>query len=319
MHRLIALLVGFVLLGGASASGLVIYNAGSSELIEDTVAAFNRAHPEINVTVVSAGVGQHTTRIEAEAGNPRGDIFFGASVESFEAIIDLFEPYQALRHDEYDPVFVHPSSATTATPSRCRRSWSTRTCSPRTSGPQSWADLADPRFAGKIIMANPSLSGLCLRAARADAAALRLGPHRGRRRQHHLRELVAAGVPERRARRDRDRHHGRGEHRHADRGGLAGDGDLPERGHRAALRLRWASSPAARTPRRAHLHGLGDLAGEPRDRRPALPPLRAGGRAARRSGWRPPTEVPTFPYDPDLAAATRDENLRRFDEIFSAR
>ena len=108
MIRKLVLLATLALAGAALAQELVIYNAGSSELIEDTVAAFNQAHPEINVTVVSAGVGQHTTRIEAEAANPRGDIFFGASVESFEAIIDLFEPYEAANDAEYDPVFIHP-------------------------------------------------------------------------------------------------------------------------------------------------------------------------------------------------------------------
>lgn len=108
MHRWIALLACFALGGTTLAQELTIYNAGSSELIEETVAAFNAAHPEITVTVVSAGVGQHTTRIEAEAANPRGDIFFGASVESFEAIIHLFEPYTAAHDAEYDPVFVHP-------------------------------------------------------------------------------------------------------------------------------------------------------------------------------------------------------------------
>jgi hypothetical protein len=36
-------------------------------------------------------------------------------------------------------------------------------------------------------------------------------------------------------------------------------------------------------------------------------------------GLAPTTEIPTFDYDPDLAAATRDENLAKFDEIFSNR
>src|SRR5690606_19225215 len=34
-------------------------------------------------------------------------------------------------------------------------------------------------------------------------------------------------------------------------------------------------------------------------------------------GLMPTSEVPTFPYDDNLAASTRDENLARFDELFS--
>ena len=154
-HVLLAL-VGALTLGAfAFAQNLVIYNAGSSELIEETVAAFNEAHPEINVTVVSAGVGQHTTRIEAESANPRGDIFFGASVESFEAIIDMFEPYQTANDADFDRAFVHPEYRYYGYSQPLQAFVVNTNLMPEEERPTSWADLADPRFDGKIIGIEP--------------------------------------------------------------------------------------------------------------------------------------------------------------------
>ena len=52
MRPLILLLAALALAGAAFGQEVVVYNAGSSELIEDTVNAFNAHHPEIKVTVV---------------------------------------------------------------------------------------------------------------------------------------------------------------------------------------------------------------------------------------------------------------------------
>ncbi len=159
MIRVLTLIAALALISSALALDLVIYNAGSSELIEATIDAFNEAHPEVNVTAVSAGVGQHTTRIEAEAGNPGGDVFFGASVESFEAILEYFEPYQASHHDEYDPVFVQSEMRYYGYSQPLQAFVVNTNLLEEGDRPTSWADLADPRFEGMIIMANPSLSG----------------------------------------------------------------------------------------------------------------------------------------------------------------
>ena len=71
MRTLLMTIVALGLAGAALAQNLVVYNAGSSELIEDTVKAFNAHHPEIKVTVVSAGVGQLNPLQPAAAGNDR--------------------------------------------------------------------------------------------------------------------------------------------------------------------------------------------------------------------------------------------------------
>lgn len=318
MTRLLALIATLALIGSAFALDLVIYNAGSSELIEETVAAFNEAHPDVNVTVVSAGVGQHTTRIEAEAGNPGGDVFFGASVESFQAIIELFEPYQALHHDEYDPVFVHPEMRFYGYSQPLQAFVVNTNLLAEGDRPTSWADLADPRFEGMIVMANPSLSG----SAYAQLAQMlqlydwdlvekvvdnttfvsssqlvfenvaRGEIEIGITGEANIAQLIADGWPVAAV------YPSEGTGLRFDAMGIIAGGPNPEA---ARIFMDWATSLAnheiaAKFFRRS---------------------VRADAPAP--EGLAPTTEVPTFPYDPDLAAANREDNLAKFDELFSAR
>ena len=318
MNRPLTLLITLGLLGAGVAQELVVYNAGSSELIEDTIAAFNLAHPEITVTAVSAGVGQHTTRIEAEAGNPRGDVFFGASVESFEAIIRYFEPYQALHHDEYDPVFVHPEFRYYGYSQPLQAFVVNTTLLGPDAMPRSWADLADPRFEDKIIMANPSLSG----SAYAQLAQML------QLYDWDLIEQVVANTTFVSSSQLVFQNVARGEIEI----GITGEANIA-----MLIEEGWpvtAIYPSEGTGLR--FDAMGIIAGGPNpaaarvfmDWATSLANHEIAAKHYRRSvradasaplGLAPTSEVPTFPYDPDLAAATREENLRRFDEIFSAR
>ena len=317
-HLLLAL-VGALAVGAfAFAQNLVIYNAGSSELIEETVEAFNQAHPEINVTVVSAGVGQHTTRIEAEAANPRGDIFFGASVERFEAIIDMFEPYQTANDADFDRAFVHPEYRYYGYSQPLQAFVVNTNLMPEEERPTSWADLADPRYEGKIIMANPSLSG----SAYAQLAQMlqlydwelieqvvanttfvsssqlvfenvaRGEIELGITGEANIAQLISEGWPVAAI------YPSEGTGLRFDSMGIIAGGPNPEA---ARTFMDWATSLANYEIAARHFRR----------------PVRADAPAP--EGLAPTSEVPTFPYDPDMAAANRDANLQKFDEIFSNR
>lgn len=304
--------------GAVLAQNLVIYNAGSSELIEDTVAAFNAAHPEINVTVVSAGVGQHTTRIEAEAANPRGDIFFGASVESFEAIVHLFEPYQTANDADFDRAFVHPEYAYYGYSQPLQAFVVNTNLMPLEEAPTSWADLADPRFEGKIIMANPSLSG----SAYAQLAQMlqlydwdlvegvvrntsfvsssqlvfenvaRGEIEIGITGESNIAQLISEGWPVAAV------YPSEGTGLRFDSMGIIKGGPNPDA---AKVFMDWATSLANYEVAARHFRR----------------PVRADAPAP--EGLAPTTDVPTFAYDPDLAAANREADLAHFDELFAQR
>lgn len=318
MRPLILLLTALALAGAAFGQEVVVYNAGSSELIEDTVNAFNAHHPEIKVTVVSAGVGQLTTRIQAEASNPRGDVFFGASVESFENLLDLLAPYTSPNEDLYSPAFIQADHKYYGYSQPLQAFVVNTDLMPLDEAPQSWADLADPAFEGKIIMANPSLSG----SAYAQLAQML---------QLHGWELVENVVKNTQFVTSSQlvfENVARGEVEV----GITGEANI-------AMLINDGWDVAAIYPSEGtglRFDAMGIIAGGPNpesakvfmDFATTLENANIAASHFRRSvlvdadapiGLAPTSEIPTFPYDAELASTNRDANLAKFDEIFSNR
>jgi iron(III) transport system substrate-binding protein len=154
------LIVGGLWLPAALAAGkVVIYNADTAEFGEAFAQAFNKQHPGVSVEIISAGVGELFTRVKAEASRPQGDIMLAASHESFLQMADLFLPYTAKSDADFAanvkdaqrrfygfsmPLQVLIINTSLAAPAEA---------------PKAWKDLGDAKWKGKIIMANPALSG----------------------------------------------------------------------------------------------------------------------------------------------------------------
>jgi iron(III) transport system substrate-binding protein len=142
-----------------AAGKVVIYNCNTADFGETFAKAFNKQHPDVTVEIISAGVGQLFTRVKAEAARPQGDIMLAASHESFLQMADLFQPYASRLDAEFPdlmkdkerrfygfnmPLQVIILNTSLASPAEA---------------PKSWKDLGNPKWKGKIIMANPALSG----------------------------------------------------------------------------------------------------------------------------------------------------------------
>lgn len=152
----------FVCVGDAAAETgkLVIWSATSAKLTEALVAAFTALYPEIDVQYITVGSGELLTRLRAEQPNPSGDILLGIAQEAFEGNYDLFTPYKVAK-DEIPPQFKDPNPEPRyygmSLPIQAfivntdlLKPWEYLRC---------WKDLALDIYAGKIIMANPSVSG----------------------------------------------------------------------------------------------------------------------------------------------------------------
>ena len=146
--------------GAKAASGdLVVYNATNPKLVNKIVESFKGKNPGINVEIINAGVGELLTRIEAEKGNPRGDVFFGASVEAYMAKLELFAPYKTSEHGNFNADVIGPDSKFYGFSMPLQAFIVNTKLLPAGQEPKSWKDLGEPGFKGKIVMANPSLSG----------------------------------------------------------------------------------------------------------------------------------------------------------------
>jgi iron(III) transport system substrate-binding protein len=127
--------------------------------IEEQVSAFNEIYPNIRVETLFMGVGELTTRLRAEAANPQADVASDIPVSYIRQNPDLFASYVS----EHDDVFADDVKDAE------NHTWYghyggpqvfmvNTNLIPEDEAPTSWADLADPRFEGEIIMANPALS-----------------------------------------------------------------------------------------------------------------------------------------------------------------
>ena len=159
------LVVGVLILllgaGLALADGtLVIYNAGSPEMGNDLVIAFNAKHSNIKVEMIRAGSGELLTRVRAEAGRPQGDIIMAIAKENLEAIRDFLQPYK-VREDAAFPDDVKDTKENKyyGFSFNIQAFIINTKVVPLNDAPKSWKELGDKKWRGKIVLANPALSG----------------------------------------------------------------------------------------------------------------------------------------------------------------
>ena len=303
----------------AASDVLTIYNATNPKLVTKIIDEFKSKNPGIDVDVINAGVGELLTRIRAEKGNPRGDIFFGASVEAYMSALDLFAPYKTKEHDKFKADVIGPDSKFYGFSMPLQAFIVNTKLMSAGTEPKSWADLGDPRFKGKIVMANPSLSG----SAYAQLAQML---------QLHGWDLVKKVIDNTTFVTSSKlvyQNVGKGE----EAIGITGDYNVIKMQDKGFPVI--AVYPSEGTGLRFDANGL--IAGGPNpaaaktfldfantaEAHEIMVALRSR-RSVRTDvsapkGQIPTADVPTFNYDTDKAASERKANLTKFDELFSAK
>jgi len=160
--KTVILAAGFALtaFGAAQAQDgqIVVYNpAGNAgEMLID---AFSAKYPGITVSAINAGVGELFTRISAESANPRGDVIVCASSEAFLANPGLFASYESSEIGNFSAEVIGADNTYYGCSMPLQAFIVNTRLLAEDERPQSWEDLADPMYEGKIVLANPSLSG----------------------------------------------------------------------------------------------------------------------------------------------------------------
>jgi iron(III) transport system substrate-binding protein len=154
----LALLLGFSHLAVAQSGTVVFYNAGGSKLGKALVRGFDKHYPNIKVDLISAGSGELLSRIKAERKKPRGDVVY-FTMASFDSDRSLYESFKHPDHDKFPPTAVGPDFKYYGfTDTIYTLILNTKEMS-EADAPKTWKDLGNPKYKGKIIMANPALSG----------------------------------------------------------------------------------------------------------------------------------------------------------------
>lgn len=140
---------------------VVLYNASDS-VNTALVAAFKKAHPEIEVKFVSGSTGPITERAIAEKGKPQADVVYLVNNVALEQLkqAGVFEPY-APKDSKIASAFRDPDDfyskyfATTM----CMVVNKDRLAQKKLPMPTTWEDLIKPVYAKEIALPSPLKSG----------------------------------------------------------------------------------------------------------------------------------------------------------------
>lgn len=143
---------------GGEGDTVVLYSPHPAETINLLTKEFEDK-TGIKTEVVAAGTGQLLNRIEAEDGDPLGDVLWGGGAESLAAFSEFFEPYESPELEHIDPVYYDPDFKWLGESPLPMIIMYNKDLIAEEDVPTSWKDLLKPEFKGKIAMADPAESG----------------------------------------------------------------------------------------------------------------------------------------------------------------
>lgn len=141
------------------AGKVVVYSPAPKSTSDLVVELWKKQHPDIAVDIISAGTGELATRLRAESVRPRADILFTGGTEIVGSMVELLQPYKSVNDAAFKKKFKHPKYYYYAFSLPLQVIIINTKLIDEKDAPKTWKELADPKWKGKIIWANPSVSG----------------------------------------------------------------------------------------------------------------------------------------------------------------
>ncbi len=166
-RQLIGLIIGFfstaiLFLGGCGSSNVVtVYTSVDQDYAEPVIQEFQTRHPELQVQAVYDSEMTKTTglyeRILHERRNPQADVFWNNEIIRTIQLKqqDVLQPYESPSAAGIGPQFKDPEHYWTGFSVRARVMIISNDLVPESETPATVPALANPKYKGKIAMANP--------------------------------------------------------------------------------------------------------------------------------------------------------------------
>jgi iron(III) transport system substrate-binding protein len=148
-----------------SKTRLIVYSTLEVEHIAKFKAAFEADNPDIEISWVRDSTGIVTAKLLAEKDNQRGDAIWGLAATSMMLLAKegVLEPYAPANVAAIRPNFRDPRDPPYWVG---MEAWAAALCfntieaaKHKIGPPQSWFDLLDPAYKGKLVMPHPASSG----------------------------------------------------------------------------------------------------------------------------------------------------------------
>ncbi len=148
-----------VLPGAAwAAKEVVLYSSNPPEAIDLVSKGFEKK-TGIKVSTVRLGTGEAMKRIQAEKDRPLCDIFWSGDVAVLDAAKEFFMPYRSPQAKGLPAGYVDKTERWTSTNTHVMIIMVNKSLVKDAERPRAWKDLLDPKWKGKVVMANPEKSG----------------------------------------------------------------------------------------------------------------------------------------------------------------
>lgn len=144
--------------GKSEEQTVVVYSSHDSDPLNSAVNAFMTKYPNIKVDVVSLGGSEIFSRLEAESANPLADVVWGAGVDTVDAYSKYLAEYVSKEDANVASQFKDPDHKWYADSLVVYCNFYNKKLVGNDI-PKTWASLTDPKWKGKIAMADPTSSG----------------------------------------------------------------------------------------------------------------------------------------------------------------
>ena len=150
----------FLVLPGAAwaAKEVVLYSSNPPESIDLVSKGFEKK-TGIKVSTVRLGTGEAMKRIQAEKDRPLCDVFWSGDVAVLDAAKNLFAPYRSPQAKVLPAGYIDKTERWTSTNTHVMIIMYNKSLVKETDKPKTWKDLFDPKWKGKVVIANPEKSG----------------------------------------------------------------------------------------------------------------------------------------------------------------
>lgn len=142
----------------AATKGLVLYASHPTAMVDFYVKAFEQHNPGVKVELITGGTGDLLGRVKAEKDRPRGDVLWGGSSTTGGSAPEFFVKYDAPVLKDISKELHDPAGYNAPFDAFAMVIVYNKDLVPAAEVPKTWADLADPKWKGKVRFANPSSS-----------------------------------------------------------------------------------------------------------------------------------------------------------------
>lgn len=142
----------------AQAQTVVLYSSNNPETIETALNVVKKRSPGLTVQQVTGGTGAMMKRIQAEAQNPRGDLFWSGGFGTLGAYKSLLQPYKPAELAAIPAEFRGPDDLWVGTNVHLMVIMVNERQLKGQAAPKTWSDLMKPEWKGKFAITDPSKS-----------------------------------------------------------------------------------------------------------------------------------------------------------------